>query len=167
MKKNVITAMLIAGTVLLAGCSGSVGTGSSSEVSTASSGAEETAKTAAEKAESLMSSVTFAGEMVAVSADSLELRLGFTSDGITDYAAYICGSGAYPDEFGVFTAESTEKADEIKAALEKRIETQRATYQDYTPDEMYKFDDCFVKQDGSLVYYAVTADNATAAEILG
>ncbi len=165
MKKNFAIAIMCAA-MLLTGCSG--GNGSSQGVSeSASDSAAETIKTAAEKADALMAEVTFSGEMVAVEADTMELRLGFNADGISDYAVYICGSGAYPDEFGIFTADSSEKADEIKAALEKRIESQKETYTDYTPEEMYKFDDCFVKQDGNTVYYAVTADNTKAADILG
>ena len=168
MKKNIAIAALCAA-MLLTGCSG--GSQSSSQGASESkpdaSTAEETLTTAAEKADALMSEGTFSGEMVAVDSDSIELRLGFSADGIADYAAYICGSGAYPDEFGIFTADSSEKADEIKTALEKRVESQKATYADYTPEEMYKFDDCFIKQEGNTVYYAVTADNTRAADILG
>lgn len=168
MKKNFAVAALFAA-MLLTGCSGG-NAGSSqtaSESAPTASDAEASIKTAAEKADALMAEVTFSGEMVAVDADTMELRLGFNADGLSDYAVYICGSGAYPDEFGIFTADSSEKADEIKTALETRIENQKAKYTDYTPQEMYKFDDCFVKQDGNTVYYAVTADNTTAADILG
>lgn len=166
MKKNIAIAALAAA-LLLTGC----GNGNSSTASSDSSDSDvssesNTLTTAAEKADALLADVTFSGEMVSIDGESMEFRLGFTSEGLTDFAAYVCGSGAYPDEFGVFTAESSEKADEIKTALDKRIETQKATYSDYTPDEMYKFDDCFVKQDGNTVYYAVTADNAKAEEIL-
>ena len=104
--------------------------------------------------------------MVAIDGENMELRLGFTSDVLTDYAAYACGSAALPDEFGVFVAESEDKAAEIKTALEKRIETQKETYKDYTPEEMYKFDDCVVAQNGTTVYYAITADNSKAESIL-
>ena len=123
-------------------------------------------RTAKEKAEKLLADVEFAGEMVEVTDENMELRLGFTADGLTDYVAYTCGSGAFPDEFGVFVAESQTKANEVKTALESRIETQKSTYQDYTPEEMYKFDDCFVKLNGTTVYYAITADNTKAEEIL-
>ena len=166
MKKNIAIAALAAA-LLLTGC----GNGNSSTAGSDSSASDvssesNTLTTAAEKADALLAGVTFSGEMVSIDGESMEFRLGFTSEGLTDFAAYVCGSGAYPDEFGVFTAESSEKAAEIKTALDKRIETQKATYSDYTPDEMYKFDDCFVKQDGNTVYYAVTADNAKAEEIL-
>ncbi|MGN1339648.1 MAG: DUF4358 domain-containing protein [Oscillospiraceae bacterium] len=165
MKKKTLIAALTAA-LLLTGCSGgntsSAGSGASSTQSEA-----ETIKTAAEKADALLSAVEFSGEMVAVDNESMEFRMGFGSDVLTDYAAYICGSGAFPDEFGIFTADTEEHAAEIKTALEKRIDAQKSTYQDYTPEEMYKFDDCFVKQNGTTVVYAVTADNTTAADILG
>lgn len=163
--KKTITIAALAAALLLTGCSNG---GSSSSAPESSSAAEsQTVTTAAEKADAMLADITFSGEMVAVDDDTIEFRYGFTADGLTDYAAYLCGSGAYPDEFGVFTADTSEKADEVKTALEKRIENQKETYQDYTPAEMYKFDDCFVKQDGNTVYYAVTADNTKAADILG
>ena len=169
MKNNIAIAALAAA-LLLTGCSNgnsSASEQSSSSVSESASTAEAELKTAAEKADAVLANITFSGEMVAVDTDTIDVRFGFSADGISDYAAYICGSGAYPDEFGVFNADSAEKADEIKTALEKRVDNQKSTYKDYTPDEMYKFDDCFVKQDGNTVYYAVTADNTKAADILG
>ena len=165
MKKRSIIAILTAA-LLLTGCSGG-NTSSGSTASDASASVAETAKTAAEKADVLLAEVEFSGEMIAVDGESMEFRLGFNTEGLTDYAAYICGSGAFPDEFGVFTADSAERAEEIKTALEKRIEAQKATYQDYTPEEMYKFDDCFVNISGNTVTYAVTSDNTKAADILG
>lgn len=163
MKKTFTAAALLAA-LLLAGCSNS---GTSGAGDSSSAAASETASlTAQEKAEKVLADIEFNGEMVAIDGENMELRLGFTSDGLTDYAAYACGSAALPDEFGVFVAESEDKAAEIKTALEKRIETQKDTYKDYTPEEMYKFDDCVVAQNGTTVYYAITADNSKAESIL-
>ena len=122
MKKNIAIAALAAA-LLLTGCSNgnsSASEQSSSSASESASTAEAELKTAAEKADAVLANITFSGEMVAVDTDTIDVRFGFSADGISDYAAYICGSGAYPDEFGVFTADSAEKADEIKTALEKR-----------------------------------------------
>lgn len=163
MKKTFTAAALLAA-LLLAGCSNS---GTSGAGDSSSAAASETASLSAqEKAEKVLADIEFNGEMVAIDGENMELRLGFTSDGLTDYAAYACGSAALPDEFGVFVAESEDKAAEIKTALEKRIETQKETYKDYTPEEMYKFDDCVVAQNGTTVYYAITADNSKAESIL-
>lgn len=162
MKKTFTAAALLAA-LLLAGCSNS-GTSGAGDSSSAAS--ENASLSAQEKAEKVLADIEFNGEMVAIDGENMELRLGFTSDGLTDYAAYACGSAALPDEFGVFVAESEDKAAEIKTALEKRIETQKETYKDYTPEEMYKFDDCVVAQNGTTVYYAITADNSKAESIL-
>lgn len=170
MKKKSLIAILTAA-MLLTGCSGGNSASSDAPSGGSQSGASQTAeaaaKTAAEKASAMLAEIKFGGEMVPVDGESMEFRLGFSADGLTDYAAYTCGSGAYPDEFGIFTADTEDRAKEIKSALEKRIETQKDTYRDYTPEEMYKFDDCFVSIKGTTVYYAVTADNTAAADILG
>lgn len=163
MKKTFTAAALLAA-LLLAGCSNSGTSGAGDSSSAAAS--ENASLSAQEKAERVLADIEFNGEMVAIDGENMELRLGFTSDGLTDYAAYACGSAALPDEFGVFVAESEDKAAEIKTALEKRIETQKETYKDYTPEEMYKFDDCVVAQNGTTVYYAITADNSKAESIL-
>lgn len=163
MKKTFTAAALLAA-LLLAGCSNSGTSGAGDSSSAAAS--ENASLSAQEKAEKVLADIEFNGEMVAIDGENMELRLGFTSDGLTDYAAYACGSAALPDEFGVFVAESEDKAAEIKTALEKRIETQKETYKNYTPEEMYKFDDCVVAQNGTTVYYAITADNSKAESIL-
>ncbi len=163
MKKTFTAAALLAA-LLLAGCSNSGTSGAGDSSSAVAS--ENASLSAQEKAEKVLADIEFNGEMVAIDGENMELRLGFTSDGLTDYAAYACGSAALPDEFGVFVAESEDKAAEIKTALEKRIETQKETYKDYTPEEMYKFDDCVVAQNGTTVYYAITADNSKAESIL-
>lgn len=163
MKKTFTAAALLAA-LLLAGCSNSGTSGAGDSSSAVAS--ENASLSAQEKAEKVLADIEFNGEMVDIDGENMELRLGFTSDGLTDYAAYACGSAALPDEFGVFVAESEDKAAEIKTALEKRIETQKETYKDYTPEEMYKFDDCVVAQNGTTVYYAITADNSKAESIL-
>ena len=124
MKKTFTAAALLAA-LLLAGCSNS-GTSGAGDSSSATA-SENASLSAQEKAEKVLADIEFNGEMVAIDGENMELRLGFTSDGLTDYAAYACGSAALPDEFGVFVAESEDKAAEIKTALEKRIETQKET----------------------------------------
>lgn len=116
--------------------------------------------------EKLLDEVEFPS-MVNVKANNLETYYGFTEDDVKAFSSYICGSGAMPDEFGIFIAASDEAAEKIKDALNKRIESQKTTYGDYTPNEMYKFDDCFVSVNGTTVIYAICADNDKAKELLG
>ena len=155
---SVITAALVCG---LCGCGSS--SGSSSGTSTSS--ASQSTLSAKEKTEKLLGAVEFPS-MVEVTADKLDIYFGVAEDEVKEYSVYICGSAAMPDEFGIFVAKDAETAAKIKTAVEKRIESQKKTYSDYKPDEMYKIDDSFVDVNGSTVCYAICANNTKAAEIL-
>lgn len=163
MKKTTVILAALLSCAMLAGCGNSTASDSSSEVSESAS-AEE--KTPAEKTAELLGAVEFPS-MVEVPADTLSVRYGFDADKVSSFSAYICGSGAMPDEFGIFEAVDESSASEIKTALESRIAKQKETYTDYSPDEMYKFDNYLLKQSGNTVVYAVCADNTAAEDILG
>ncbi len=162
--KRLTAILFTAALALTTGC----GNNSDSDVSSgAVSGAtsEADVKSAPERVAELAGQVELPS-MAEVTADNLHTFLGIDSEKISEFSAQICASGAMPDEFGVFVAVDGEAAAEIKSTLESRIEKQRDTYKDYTPDEMYKFDDCFVEQNGNCVFYAICADNTLAADIL-
>lgn len=162
MKLKMLAISALCGAMILTGCSKNGG----SSVSDSSVSSSEQTLSVSEKTEKLLSEVDFP-EMVGVTEDRFNFYYKADMTSVTGFSAYVCGSGAYPDEFGVFETESDEAAGDFAKKLEDRIEKQRETYTDYTPDEMYKFDDCFVKQNGKLVYYAICADNVTAQDILG
>lgn len=155
---TVITAALVCG---MCGCgnSGESSQGGSSAVS-------ENKLSASEKTKKLMDEIKFPS-MVEVKSEKLEIYYNISESDITEYSAYICGSAAMPDEIGVFVTKDADTAAKLKEAAEKRIESQRKTYADYKPDEMYKFDDSFVNVSGNTVSYAICADNAKAKEIFG
>lgn len=164
MKKIIVTVITAVLVCSMCGCGN--GGGSSQNSSQTSSSASQSALSLNERTKKLMDEVTFPS-MVEVNQEKLELYFDVSEGDVTEYSAYICGSGAMPDEFGVFTAKDADTAAKLKASIEKRIESLRKTYADYTPKEMYKLDDSFVNVNGNTVSYAVCADNAKAKDILG
>lgn len=164
MKKIIVTVITAALVCLMCGCGN--GGGSSQNSSQTSSSASQSALSLSERTKKLLDEVKFPS-MVEVNQEKLELYFDVSEGDVTEYSAYICGSGAMPDEFGVFTAKDADTAAKLKASIEKRIESLRKTYADYTPKEMYKLDDSFVNVNGNTVSYAVCADNAKAKDILG
>lgn len=164
MKKIILTVITAALVCSMCGCEN--GGGSSQNSSQTSSSASQSALSLSERTKKLLDEVKFPS-MVEVNQEKLELYFDVSEGDVTEYSAYICGSGAMPDEFGVFTAKDADTAAKLKASIEKRIESLRKTYADYTPKEMYKLDDSFVNVNGNTVSYAVCADNAKAKDILG
>lgn len=104
--------------------------------------------------------------MVEVTADELSLFFDINETDVSEFSAYICGSGAVPDEFGIFAANDADAAERIADALNKRAEKQSNMFKDYLPNEMYKFDNYLVEINGNIVTYAVCADNFMAKDIL-
>ncbi|MDE7233991.1 MAG: DUF4358 domain-containing protein [Ruminiclostridium sp.] len=99
-----------------------------------------------------------------------DLSVYFTSldpEGVTEASYYICGSGAYPDEIAVLKFSSDDLAKTGLEAVKERLDSQYATYESYTPKEMYKFDGAVAEARGSYVVYLITADNDTAKEVVG
>ncbi len=164
MKKIILTVITAALVCSMCGCGN--GGGSSQNSSQTSSSASQSALSLSERTKKLLDEVKFPS-MVEVNQEKLELYFDVSEGDVTEYSAYICGSGAMPDEFGVFTAKDADTAAKLKASIEKRIESLRKTYADYTPKEMYKLDDSFVNVNGNTLSYAVCADNAKAKDILG
>ncbi len=155
--------------LLLTGCSGNDTSVASDSGNTAAAGTVEAtvaSTTPAERTAELLTAVEFPG-MAEVTEDRLTVYYGIDPASVTEFSAYVAGAGAYPDEFGIFVAVDEGFAAIIEERLNERIEKQKNTYADYSPDEMYKFDESFVKVDGSTVYFAVCADGTTAADILG
>ncbi|MCH5207347.1 MAG: DUF4358 domain-containing protein [Oscillospiraceae bacterium] len=118
-----------------------------------------------EKTDKLLAEVKFPS-MIEVEADELNTLLGIDKADVSEFAAYTCPSGAAPDEFGIFVAKDAEAAARIKDALDKRVQSQYNTFESYTPDAMYRFDDDFVEVNGTTVIYAICDNNETAKEIL-
>ncbi len=177
--KRAMAIAMAAALALMAGCgdktgsdnqSGTLDVSDASNASSASNASnvatsEADVKSASERVAELAGQIELPS-MAEVTADNLSTFLGIDSEKVSEFSAQICASGAMPDEFGVFVAVDENAAADIKSTLESRIEKQRDTYKDYTPDEMYKFDDCFAEQDGNCVFYAICANNKLAADIL-
>lgn len=137
--------------------------GSVSESVSEASDSSTATGAAAEITAKIQEDVKFPG-MAEIGAERMAGYYDVDSDKIDSYCAYICGSGAYPDEIAVFKMKSADDVNAVKSVLEKRVESQSATFKDYTPDEMYKIDGNNVVTSGNYVALIICADNAKAIE---
>lgn len=171
MKKvtKILSAALIPAIILsLAACS-SNNTSSASVASDASSVASEqsseaTASAPADITAKMQSDIKFPS-MAEIGSDRMSSFYEIEADKIDSFSAFICGSGAVPDEIAVFKMKSAEDAESAKSVLLARVDKQKGTFESYTPEEMYKFDGKNVVTNGQYVALIICADNSAATDI--
>lgn len=158
--KGIITALLTAAMLTsLTACGG----GNTSSTGTTSSAVESSisASAPADITKKIMEDIKFPS-MAEIKSDRLATYYEVEADKIESFSAYICGSGAYPDEIAVFKMKSADDVSAVKTALDKRVESQTTTFKDYTPDEMYKIDGKNVIISGNYIALIICSDNSGA-----
>lgn len=171
MKKvtKLLSAVLIPAIILSLSACSSNSTSSSSTASETSSVASEQSSEAAAGAPAditakMQADIKFPS-MAEIGSDRMSTYYEIDAGKIDSFSAFICGSGAVPDEIAVFKMKSEQDVEAAKSVLLARVDNQKATFESYTPDEMYKFDDKNVVTNGQYVALIICADNSAATDI--
>ncbi|MBE6902877.1 MAG: DUF4358 domain-containing protein [Ruminococcaceae bacterium] len=117
--KMTIAALTMA-SLLLTGC-GKDEAAETGEGTSEAAVQQTSAKSPAEKTAELLDAVEFP-EMVEVTSDKLLAYYLIDEADIADMSAYRVGSGAYPDQFGIFVAVDADAAGRVKSAIESYVE---------------------------------------------
>lgn len=170
---NNVTRKIIAGLICAAvavcvcGCSSGTATdstASSKAESSSDTGSVSSAASASDITDKILAEIEFPSK-AEIKEDRIDDFYEVDIDKIESFSAYLCGSGAYPDELAVFCMKSSDDTAAVKDMLEKRVEKQTASFKDYTPDEMYKIDGNNVVVSGNYVALIICSDNNKATEI--
>ncbi len=180
MKKRILSTILVCALVCgAAACDGGKPASTTAKATTAAAttdaaateaGGNDTATVSDASAEDITAAVLEATPINSAFAQN-EAMLENNFDGldvstVKDYSYYVCASGAYPDEVAVFRFSSEDAAGSAVPAVSDRLEYQKKTYKDYTPDEYYKLEGAIIGQSGEWLYYIVTSDNSKAESIV-
>ena len=103
--------------------------------------------------------------MAEVQSDRLSSYIDYDQSKIQKYSLYICGSGGFADEVGIFKMDSEASAKDLEAVVKTRIESRKVDFKDYNPDEYTKLENASIVQKGNYLFYCVTGDNDTAKSI--
>ena len=151
----ILPAMLIS----LTACGGETTSSATSEVNSVQT--NQNASAPADITSKIMTDIKFPS-MAQIKEERLASYYDIDSAKIDAYSAYICGSGAYPDEIAVFKMKSADDVNAVKTVLEARVEKQTTTFKDYTPAEMYKIDGKNIIVNGNYIALIICSDNAGA-----
>ena len=163
MKKRILAAILVAACLGVSAC------GNSPAQTTVSSKEETVQAVTASVSEitaEVLKEVPINSAVEKTKEDITDYFAGMDVEKIADASFYLCASGAYPDEIGVFEFAAEADAESGADAVSKHIQRQYDTFSSYTPDEMYKFENASAVVSGKYVYYLITSDNDKAKEVI-
>lgn len=146
MKKTGLLAVLTAGVLLLAGCGGAAKTIDAQAL-----------------AKSLATEIKYDDTLKELTADEISMLVDLPED--VDSVMY-AGSGSTAEEVGVFTTKDSNQAKETMEDVQKYLDDQADSFQDYVPEETKRIGNAVLEQKNQYVVLCVSGDSDQAKEII-
>ena len=100
------------------------------------------------------------------SRDAIFFKIyGISEDLVVKQSSYF-STNATTEEISVVECKDEDAAKEVKAAFDKRVESQKEVFKSYAPDEVSRLDKAVVKTIGKYAVLCVTADYDKANDII-
>lgn len=145
MKKSGLLAGFMTAVVLLGGC------GTAKSIDTA------------ELAKSLATEITYDDTLEELDQDEIRMYMNLP-EGVE--AVVYMGSGSTAEEVGVFAAKDSEEAEDTLESVQKYLDDQQASFEDYKPEEAKRVGSSVLEQKGNYVILCVSGDSDTATKII-
>ena len=146
MKKTGLLAVLTAGVLLFAGCGGEAKTIDAQAL-----------------AKSLATEIKYDDTLKELTADEISMLVDLPED--VDSVMY-AGSASTAEEVGVFTAKDSNQAKETMEDVQKYLDDQADSFQDYVPEETKRIGNAVLEQKNQYVVLCVSGDSDQAKEII-
>lgn len=117
-------------------------------------------KTCAEIADEIHSTQTFKDTLNAIDGDMLKDYYRIDKADLKDSKVYVSSSFSTAEEIAVFEATSSAAVDNIKKAIDTRLEDLTLAFESYVPGEMIKIKDPVLVVKGNTVVLVLADDTA-------
>ena len=121
-------------------------------------------KSAAEIADAIYSTQTFQDTLNAIDSDMLGDYYRIDAADLTDSKVYVSGSFSTAEEIAVFQASSSDAVENIKKAIDTRLEDLKLAFENYVPGEMTKINDPVLITKGTTVVLVLADDTAAVSD---
>lgn len=119
-----------------------------------------------EVAQKLMDSLSFEYPLNQLPEDAANRLYKLEGEILEEQAVYVGTGGALADEVSVWRVKDEKDAKTVQEAAEKRVENQKASFQDYVPEEMPKLEKAVIQVDGDTIILCVSSDPEKAKEVI-
>ena len=166
-----LSVLTLTASTVLYGCGGS---GDTKKTSTTTSSAAASAKSSqaaavdvTKVADRLLNEIKYDDKLAEPEAETIDILYpGLPQDKIKAMKIYVSSSGGTAEEIAAFEANDEEAAKEIETKLNERVETQKASFKNYVPEELKRLENAFVIRKGNYVYLSVSGDPDKAKSII-
>ena len=121
-------------------------------------------KSAAEIADAIYSTQNFQDTLNAIDSDMLGDYYRIDAADLTDSKVYVSGSFSTAEEIAVFQASSSDAVENIKKAIDTRLEDLKLAFENYVPGEMTKINDPVLITKGTTVVLVLADDTAAVSD---
>ena len=121
-------------------------------------------KSAAEIADAIYSTQTFQDTLNAIDSDMLSDYYRIDAADLNDSKVYVSGSFSTAEEIAVFQASSSDAVENIKKAIDTRLEDLKLAFENYVPGEMTKINDPVLITKGTTVVLVLADDTAAVSD---
>ena len=166
-----LSVLTLTASTVLYGCGGSGDTKKTSTTTSSAAASVKSSQAAAvdvtKVADRLLNEIKYDDKLAEAEKDSLHVTYpGLPKDKIKAMKIYVSSSGGTSEEIAAFEAADEDTAKAVETLLNARIETQKASFKNYVPEELKRLDNAFVVRKGNYVYFSVSADPDKAKSII-
>lgn len=166
-----LSIVTLTASAVLYGCGGS---GDAKKTSSAASTAQASSAKSSQAAvdvtkvaDRLLNEIKYDDKLAEPEAETIDIIYpGLPQDKIKAMKIYVSSSGGTAEEIAAFEANDEEAAKEIETKLNERVETQKASFKNYVPEELKRLENAFVIRKGNYVYLSVSGDPDKAKSII-
>lgn len=119
-----------------------------------------------EVAQKLLDSLSFEYPLNQLPEDAANRLYKLEGEILEEQAVYVGTGGALADEVSVWRVKDEKDAKTVQEAAKKRVENQKASFQDYVPEEMPKLEKAVIQVDGDTIILCVSSDPEKAKEVI-
>ncbi len=116
-------------------------------------------------AQDMLNSISFKDNMSPV-RENVAARMYSLNEGDVLNGVVYCGGGSTAEEFALFEAADSAKAEEIGNKLRERVEHRKSDFKTYKPEEMPKLNNPVIIVDGNVAMLCISDDNDAARAVM-
>ena len=169
-----LSVLTLTASTVLYGCGGNGNTKSSAVKSTSQTASTSSKASSAamavdvtKTADRLKNEIKYDDKLAEPEAETIDiLYSGLPQDKIKAKKIYVSSSGGTAEEIAAFEANDEETAKAVETLLNARVETQKASFKNYVPEELKRLENAFVIRKGNCIYLSVSADPDKAKSII-